>query len=495
MTTLQTINASASPEVVINENFIATSPAGLYGRKASTTAGLTWGYYGGIFPGSFGVIADGTKTLTNTATNYIECDTAGVVYTNTSAFTAERYRLYSVVCAGGVQTGYTDYRTPVGINTPTLTGDQTWTGDNTFAIGAITTSKPLAATQTWNAGGVTFDAQTITITDTASAAASRFINYLVGAASKFSVDKSGSVTMAGATLATSATTVTAFAGATTLLTLGGTGATSVVAIPGTLAQSGTTGAFTVGGGIYAGGAIKSAAGISGTTGAFSGTITANTATNALLTNAESWIGPSSTTGIYFKSGNVGIGTTNPQTKLGLVSGSAISFEASAGVTDIALTHTADTLTLTGGNLTLGSNSLTAGAISGTTGTFNSGATLNTATFNSTMGTWIGIQNGGANFGFIGDASTIVNGTTGDLAIRSDGTNLDFGISSALKMRLTSTGLAVTGTLSATGAMIMSTTATPTGTGAGVVGQMAWDTSYFYVCTASNDWRRIALVDF
>ena len=44
------------------------------------------------------------------------------------------------------------------------------------------------------------------------------------------------------------------------------------------------------------------------------------------------------------------------------------------------------------------------------------------------------------------------------------------------LRVSSTGLAVTGTLSATGAMIMSTTATPTG-------------------TATNDWRRVALVDF
>jgi len=35
-----------------------------------------------------------------------------------------------------------------------------------------------------------------------------------------------------------------------------------------------------------------------------------TALAALTTPAESWIGPSSTTGVYFKSGNVGIGTTS-----------------------------------------------------------------------------------------------------------------------------------------------------------------------------------------
>ena len=38
---------------------------------------------------------------------------------------------------------------------------------------------------------------------------------------------------------------------------------------------------------------------------------------ALTTPAESWVGPSSTAGIYFKGGNVGIGTTGPVGKLSL----------------------------------------------------------------------------------------------------------------------------------------------------------------------------------
>jgi hypothetical protein len=36
---------------------------------------------------------------------------------------------------------------------------------------------------------------------------------------------------------------------------------------------------------------------------------------AIYTAAESWIGPSSTAGVYFKGGNVGIGTTGPYSKL------------------------------------------------------------------------------------------------------------------------------------------------------------------------------------
>ena len=56
-------------------------------------------------------------------------------------------------------------------------------------------------------------------------------------------------------------------------------------------------------------------------------------------------------------------------------------------------------------------------------------------------------------------------------------------------------LSVSGTTTTTGALIMATTATPTGAGTGVTGQFAWDTSYLYVCTATNDWRRVALTDF
>ena len=63
----------------------------------------------------------------------------------------------------------------------------------------------------------------------------------------------------------SGVTFTAFAGATTSLTIGGTGATSVVAVPGTLEQSGTTGALTVAGGVYVAKILTSIGGISGGT--------------------------------------------------------------------------------------------------------------------------------------------------------------------------------------------------------------------------------------
>ena len=40
-----------------------------------------------------------------------------------------------------------------------------------------------------------------------------------------------------------------------------------------------------------------------------------------------------------------------------------------------------------------------------------------------------------------------------------------------------------------------TTKTPTGAGAGSAGQIAWDTGFLYICTASNVWKRVALSAF
>ena len=111
-------SGQSAKEVTANELFDAGSPATTLGRRASTTAGLTWGYYGGVIrldSGSLHQIANGTKTLTNNATNYLELDTTdGSVDLNTTSFTAGKVPLYEIIVASGAVTSYEDMRALYG---------------------------------------------------------------------------------------------------------------------------------------------------------------------------------------------------------------------------------------------------------------------------------------------------------------------------------------------------------------------------------------------
>lgn len=88
-------------------------------------------------------------------------------------------------------TGTVTLSTPQNIHTgatPTFAG-------MTLTAGTVTTSTPyLSATQTWNAGAVSFVGQLYNITDTASAAASRMVEYQVGGTPVFSLRKDGTIT-------------------------------------------------------------------------------------------------------------------------------------------------------------------------------------------------------------------------------------------------------------------------------------------------------------
>jgi hypothetical protein len=105
-------SSQAQKEVTANALHTASAPGLLFAMKATATVGLTFGYYGGnLMVGTTPtLIADGTLTMTNTATNYIESTTAGVVSSNTSGFTVGRIQMYTGVAAAGVVT-YTDKRT------------------------------------------------------------------------------------------------------------------------------------------------------------------------------------------------------------------------------------------------------------------------------------------------------------------------------------------------------------------------------------------------
>jgi len=112
-TLLDTISSSqASKEVTANAMFDAASQTMIFGRRATTTSALNWGFYGGrmLVDGVLTAIANGTVALTASTTNYVEATRAGVVSKNTTGFTAGQIPLYTIVTGVATITSYTDER-------------------------------------------------------------------------------------------------------------------------------------------------------------------------------------------------------------------------------------------------------------------------------------------------------------------------------------------------------------------------------------------------
>jgi hypothetical protein len=118
-TNLDTIvQGSGSQDAQANALYDAAGTATLFGRRASTTTGLTWGYYGGNVTKSDGTqttVANGSVSLTASNTNYIVAlKESGVVYCDTTTTkwndSANYWRLYSVVAGPSTITSYTDER-------------------------------------------------------------------------------------------------------------------------------------------------------------------------------------------------------------------------------------------------------------------------------------------------------------------------------------------------------------------------------------------------
>jgi hypothetical protein len=117
----------------------------------------------------------------------------------------------------------------IGADAAKFSWDDT-NGALSIASGTQTTSHPLlVATQTWNAGGVTFTAVDLNVTNTASASGSLLANLRVGGTSQWKVDKAGNVTQTG-TLG--ATGNAAFGGATFSTWTGTVGKAIEVGAPG-----------------------------------------------------------------------------------------------------------------------------------------------------------------------------------------------------------------------------------------------------------------------
>lgn len=113
------VQNQGSQDLAANAVFDAESPSATYGRRASTSAGLNWGYYGGRvrIAGVLTSIANGTLALTASATNYVEAhpDT-GAVSKNTTSFTAGYLPLYSVATGASTVSSWVDYRQSYTLN-------------------------------------------------------------------------------------------------------------------------------------------------------------------------------------------------------------------------------------------------------------------------------------------------------------------------------------------------------------------------------------------
>lgn len=98
-------------EARFNELMDAASVGTYFGRNAATCTGLTWGYFGGkmLVDGVETTVANGTLTLSASATNYVQISRAGVVSSATSRDPLLA-PLYSVVTGSAVVTSYTDER-------------------------------------------------------------------------------------------------------------------------------------------------------------------------------------------------------------------------------------------------------------------------------------------------------------------------------------------------------------------------------------------------
>jgi len=145
--------ANAQQAVTANALFDAMSPGALFGRRASTTAALTWGYYGGkvLLDGAPTEWPDatevGTLTLTDNKTQFLELHRVSATTFTVTAFTVGATPTVTTSASHGFAIGQTVYFASLGgmtqmngafatiLSTPTAT---TFTIDTSTATGFTT---------------------------------------------------------------------------------------------------------------------------------------------------------------------------------------------------------------------------------------------------------------------------------------------------------------------------------------------------------------------
>ena len=152
------------------------------------------------FPGALSIASGKTATISKTLT-LTGTDSTTMTFPSTSATIA---RTDAANTFTGVQTMTSPALTTPAIATGAVITEAVGTSALVLTGNTQVTNFPLInGTQTWNASGVTFTADLINVTSTASAAASLLIDRQVGGVSKFKVNKAGDLTVTGAINATS----------------------------------------------------------------------------------------------------------------------------------------------------------------------------------------------------------------------------------------------------------------------------------------------------
>lgn len=162
------VNVGTAGAFVVNGGALGTPSSGTATNLSGTAASLTAGTATALATARaiYGNNFDGTAALTQ-----IIASTYGGTGNGFTKFT-------------GPTTSEKTFTLPNANDTIACLGlAQTWTNQNTFAAGTITTSQPFSITQTFNAGAVSFTAFDVNVTNTASASTSTIANFRVGGTS------------------------------------------------------------------------------------------------------------------------------------------------------------------------------------------------------------------------------------------------------------------------------------------------------------------------
>jgi hypothetical protein len=224
-----------------------------------------------------------------------------------------------------------------------------------------------------------------------------------------------------------------------------------------------------------------------------GGITNSTSINPLTTLTESWIGPSSTNGIYFKGSNVGIGTTAPGSLLHV----AGDLRIGGGTQDYVFSKRATILTLQ--SQTAGVTSQVEYYTKSGDGTADNGFAVFAKGIPSDLSNFeqfrfyydhttpayvIGTNKGGTGSyrdirignGLI-PTDLVIQATTGNVGIGTTAPIISNGI-----------GLHLAGKI-----LRIESSKTPVSSGdTGNTGEICWDDNYIYVCISTNTWKRSPL---